>query len=65
MNQGSTCSFIYRPGDDLNDHNDVWQDGAVFVDPGQPEWAAYFAAFDMQLVPTDDVGNPTPGGKTT
>jgi len=64
MNQGSTGSFIYRSGDDSNDHNDVWQDGAVFVDLGQPEWAAYFAAFNMQLVPTDDLGNPTPGGKT-
>jgi uncharacterized protein YukJ len=61
MNQGSTGSFIHRAGNDQNDHNDIWQDGAVFVDVGQPEWAAYFAAFDQQLVPTDDLGNPTPG----
>lgn len=64
MNQGSTGGFIHRAGDDHNDHNDVWQDGAVFVDIGEPEWAAYFAAFDQQLVPTDDLGNPEPGAKT-
>ncbi len=64
MNQGSTGSFTHRAGDDHNDHNDIWQDGAVFVDVGQPEWAAYFAAFDQQLVPTDDLGNPEPGAAT-
>jgi uncharacterized protein YukJ len=64
MNQGSTKSFIHRPGDDSNDHNDIWQDGAVIVDLGEPEWAAYFAAFNQQLVPTDDLGNPKPGGAT-
>ena len=58
MNQGSTKGFIHRPGDDSNDHNDVWQDGAVMVDVGEPEWAAYFAAFNQQLVPTDELGNP-------
>ena len=64
MNQGSTGGFIHRNGDDSNDHNDIWHDGAVFVDLGQPEWAAYFAAFDQQLVPTDDLGNPRPGATT-
>lgn len=63
MNQGSTGEFVHRPGDDRNDHNDVWQDGAVLVDLGEPEWAAYFAAFTQQLVPTDDLGNPAPGAK--
>jgi uncharacterized protein YukJ len=64
MNQGSTKGFIHRPGNDSNDHNDVWQDGAVFVDLGEPEWAAYVAAFNQQLVPTDDLGNPLPGAQT-
>lgn len=64
MNQGSTKSFIHRPGDDSNDHNDVWQDGALIVNLGQPQWAGYFAAFNEQLVPTDDLGNPLPGGQT-
>jgi uncharacterized protein YukJ len=64
MNQGSTGSFIHRDGDDSNDHNDVWQDGALLVDVGEPEWAAYFAAFNQQLVPTDDLGNPKPGAET-
>jgi uncharacterized protein YukJ len=64
LNQGSTKSFIHRPGDDSNDHNDIWQDGAVMVDVGEPEWAAYFSAFNQQLVPTDDFGNPLPGGTT-
>ncbi len=64
MNQGSTGGFIHRAGNDSNDHNDIWQDGAVFVDLGQPEWAAYFAAFQQQLVPTDDLGNPQPGATT-
>jgi len=40
-------------------HNDVWQDGGVLVDFGDPEWAAYFTAFTQQMVPTDDArGNP-------
>jgi uncharacterized protein YukJ len=64
MNQGSTKGFLHRPGDDSNDHNDIWQDGAVLVDLGEPEWAAYFAAFNQQLVPTDELGNPVPGAAT-
>ena len=64
MNQGSTKSFVHRPGDDSNDHNDIWQDGAVFVNVGEPEWVGYFAAFNQQLVPTDDLGNPLPGAAT-
>jgi uncharacterized protein YukJ len=64
LNQGSSKSFIHRPDDDSNDHNDIWQDGAVMVDIGEPEWAAYFSAFNQQSVPTDDLGNPQPGGAT-
>jgi uncharacterized protein YukJ len=64
MNQGSTGRFIHRAGNDSNDHNDVWQDGALLVDPGQDQWVAFFSAFDQQLVPTDDLGNPLPGAKT-
>jgi uncharacterized protein YukJ len=64
LNQGSTKSFIHRPDNDSNDHNDIWQDGALLVNIGEPEWAAYFAAFNQQLVPTDDLGNPLPGSKT-
>jgi len=58
MNQGSSGSFLNNGRDDHNDHNDVWQDGAVLVDLGQPEWAAYFTAFTQQSVPTDNLGNP-------
>jgi uncharacterized protein YukJ len=61
MNQGSTGSFVHRQGDDHNDHNDVWQDGAVLVDMGEAGWAGYFTAFTQQNVPTDALGNPTPG----
>jgi len=57
-------AFLHRADDDSNDHNDIWQDGAVLVDLGEPEWAAYFAAFEQQLVPTDDLGNPKPGAQT-
>ena len=64
LNQGSTKGFIHRPGNDGNDHNDVWQDGAVMVDIGEPEWAAYFSAFNQQMVPTDDLGNPLPDSAT-
>lgn len=64
LNQGSKSGFIHRPGDDSNDHNDVWQDGAVMINVGEPEWAAYFSAFNQQFVPTDDLGNPLPGGAT-
>ncbi|WP_028219840.1 DUF2278 family protein [Paraburkholderia oxyphila] len=63
MNQGSTGEFIHRPGDDSNDHNDIWQDGALLVDLGTPQWALYVAAFDQQRLPTDDLGNPTPDSK--
>ncbi|KJC57930.1 hypothetical protein UP10_27200 [Bradyrhizobium sp. LTSPM299] len=64
LNQGSSKGFVHRPGDDSNDHNDVWQDGAVMVDLGEPEWAAYVSAFNQQLVPTDDLGNPLPDAAT-
>jgi uncharacterized protein YukJ len=58
MNQGSTSGFVHRDGDDSNDHNDVWQDGAVMVDRGDAGWAAYMARFKQQLTPTDQLGNP-------
>jgi uncharacterized protein YukJ len=64
LNQGSKGGFIHRPGNDHNDHNDVWQDGAVMINVGEPEWAAYFSAFNQQFVPTDDLGNPLPGSAT-
>ena len=62
MNQGSTK--VHRDGDDSNDHNDIWQNGAVLVDIGEPEWVAYFVAFNQQLLPTDDLGNPLPNAAT-
>jgi uncharacterized protein YukJ len=62
MNQGSTGGFLNNGRDDHNDHNDVWQDGAVLVDLGEPEWAGYFTAFTQQRVPTNDLGNPTADG---
>jgi uncharacterized protein YukJ len=58
MNQGSSGSFLNNGRDDHNDHNDIWQDGAVIVDFGEPECSAYFTAFTQQMVPTDDLGNP-------
>jgi hypothetical protein len=59
MNQGSQSdAFLNNGTDDHNDHNDIWQDGAVLVDVGEPEWAGYFTAFTQQLVPTDELGNP-------
>ena len=63
MNQGSTKGFLHRRGDDSNDHNDVWQDGGVIVNFGDAGWAGYFAAFQQQLIPTDDLGNPQPGSQ--
>ena len=58
-NQGSSSETFVNSGDDHNDHNDIWQDGAVIVDFGEPELAAYFTAFTQQEAPTDDLGNPT------
>jgi uncharacterized protein YukJ len=59
MNQGSGTAAFYNDHEhDDNDHNDIWQDGAVLVDFGQPEAAGYFTAFTQQTVPTDDFGNP-------
>lgn len=59
QNQGSTGGFLNDGVDDHNDHNDIWQDGAVLADFGADGWAAYFTTFTQQLVPTDDLGNPT------
>jgi Uncharacterized conserved protein (DUF2278) len=60
MNQGSTGSFLNNGVDDHNDHNDIWQDGGLIVDLGDPGGllAAYFPAFTQQMVPTDNLGNP-------
>jgi uncharacterized protein YukJ len=63
MNQGSTKGFLHRRGDDSNDHNDVWQNGGVIVNFGEAGWAGYFVAFQQQLVPTGDLGNPQPGSQ--
>lgn len=64
MNQGSSGGhFLHRQGNDANDHNDVWQDGALMVALGQAGWAAYFAAFEQQAVPTDALGNPISGAR--
>jgi Uncharacterized conserved protein (DUF2278) len=63
MNRGSTKGFLHRRGDDSNDHNDVWQDGGVIINFREAGWAAYFAAFQQQFVPTDDLGNPRPGSR--
>ena len=30
-----TRGFVHRPGNDSNDHNDIWQDGALSVDVGK------------------------------
>jgi hypothetical protein len=32
-------------------------------DFGEAGWAGYFAAFQQQLVPTDDLGNPQPSSQ--
>jgi uncharacterized protein YukJ len=50
--------FVHASG---NDSNDIWQDGASFVDTGSG-FVAYFAAFTNQTIPTDELGNPLPGG---
>ncbi len=57
MNQGSRGRFLNTGGN--NDHNEIWQDGAVIVDVKQPQFAAYFTAFTQQFVPTNSLGNPT------
>jgi hypothetical protein len=62
MNQGSRGSFLNNGQDDHNDHNDIWQDGAVLVDLGNDRWAGYFTAFTQQAVPTDNLGNPAQDG---
>ena len=62
MNQGSRGRYIHRAGTDGNDHNDIWQDGALTIDFAGGGWVAYFSAFTGQTVPTDDLGNPFPGG---
>lgn len=49
--KGPGGRHFQRPGDDHNDHNDVWQDGAVLVNCGSDPWAAYFAMFTQQSTP--------------
>jgi uncharacterized protein YukJ len=61
MNQGSRGHYLNTPGSSNKERNQTWQDGAVLVDTGTPEWAAYFTAFTQQYVPTDDLGNPAQG----
>ena len=60
MNQGSTGTLLNDRQDANKDHNEIWQDGAVLFDLGNGRWTGYFTAFAQQLVPTDDLGNPTP-----
>ena len=64
MNQGSSGRYLHRPGSGSRDQNDVWQDGALLVDLGTGRWAGYFAAFQNQSLPTDDLGNPQPAAKS-
>jgi uncharacterized protein YukJ len=63
MNQGSTGRFVHRQDDDSNDHNDIWQDGAVLVWFGGDQWTAYFSVFEKQFLPTDELGNPAQGSQ--
>lgn len=61
MNQGSVGEAYHNNGGDPPPHwdgNDVWQDGAIFVDRGSQGFAAYFARFTQQVTPTDERGNP-------
>lgn len=61
MNQGSTGDHFRNPGGPPPPHwdgNDVWQDGAIFVDRADLGFAAYFSRFTQQVTPTDDLGNP-------
>jgi uncharacterized protein YukJ len=64
MNQGSRGRYIHQPGIGRSDHNDIWQDGALMIEFGEGNWIAYFAAFTNQTIPTDELGNPLPGGHT-
>ena len=57
MNQGSRAPYLHV----AKDGNDVWQDGAVLFDFGDPQWIGYFTAFTQQAVPTNDVGDPVSG----
>jgi uncharacterized protein YukJ len=62
MNQGSTGPHFRNNGNDNDDHNDIWQDGAILINFPDGTWTAYFTAFTQQIVPTDDQGNPDDGG---
>jgi len=64
MNQGSSGRYMNRPASPQNahaDHDDIWQDGALFIETGAG-LTAYFAAFTNQTIPTSELGNPLPGG---
>lgn len=59
MNQGSTGRFINPGYDNGQDCNKIWQDGALVVDYNQLQWLGYFSLFSKQLIPTDNLGNPS------
>ena len=61
MNQGASGSFVNNSRDDHNDHNDIWQDGAVVVDLGQPECAASFRRLRSKLFSPIISGIPCQG----
>ena len=63
MNQGSTGKYLHRSHSGNKDQNDIWQDGALLVDLDAGSWTGYFAAFQNQLLATDELGNPRPGAK--
>jgi uncharacterized protein YukJ len=56
MNQGNP------PGPFFGD-NGIHQDGGLIIETGLNAFAGVFLAFQTQLLPTDDNGNPLPGAK--
>jgi uncharacterized protein YukJ len=57
MNQGNPVSSQF--GKD----NGIHQDGGLILETGLNTFAGIFIAFQTQMVPTDDQGNPLPGAK--
>ncbi len=56
MNQGNPPGGFFA-------QNGVFQDGGLVIRQSAGRWVGFFTAFQTQLLPTGDEGNPLPGAK--
>lgn len=57
MNQGNP------PPGGFSSQNGIFQDGGLVIRHSADRWVGFFVAFQTQLLPTNDQGNPLPGAQ--